>query len=344
MNRSLSLSFLAAFLALAAQQDSPLAQSVADAARAARERQKASTPKHMLTDDDLASRRASAQSDSVAGTEEQVRAQLEISYPPIPTPADLKGLIDQIAADSKTPAVQLAAKYKQSALYGYEAVDFPGRQEWEDQLETATEHFVGEAAAAVTAVQAILDQNREALARNDNEAIGRVRAQWIDAVVSYASWQLRTQQLVVEGRSRAKAYVADSAAALREYRRAHVTQAESTIGSTMLALQRAELDFRKGHDHYTCELADLPLEATKAEKSRDSQNDWTSRLAAAHSLGYELELQGCDADHFTALATPPAADGTQGHAFCSSETMAVRIADDGRTAGCLATGREWRNQ
>lgn len=341
MIRAFSLPLLAAFLALAAQQEtSPPEQSVAEAARAARERQKASTPKHMLTDDDLSARRAGA--DSTAGTEAQVQAQLEDSYPPIPTAAVLKSQIDQMTADSKTPAVQLVAKYKQTALYGYETVDFPGRQEWEDQLENATGRFIGEAAAVAAELQAILDQNREALARSDSETIQRVRAQWIDTVVPYASWQLRTQQLIVDGRSRAKAYVADSAAAWREYRRAHVAQAEPTIGSAMMVLQQAEMEFRKSHDHYACDLADFQLNTPNADKPQNLQMDWTSRLTAIHNLGYELLLQGCDADHFTALATPPAPDGTQGHAFCSSETLAVHIAEDGRTANCLTTGREWR--
>jgi len=342
MTRSFSLPFLAVLLVLTAQQEnSAPAQSVADAARAARERQKSSPPKHILTDDDLAARHASAESDSLAGTEARVRTQLENSYPPIPSAADLKSQIDQMTADSKTPAVQLTAKYKQAALYGYETVDFPGRQEWEDQLESATGRFLGEAATAATAVQAILDKNRDAFDKRDDQAVQKVRREWIDAVVPYASWQLRTQQLIVEGRSRAKAYVADSAAALREYRRAHVSQAESIVGSTMMALQTAEVEFRKSHDHYSCELAELQFNVASSDQRQNPQADWTSRLNAIHNLGYELQLQGCDADHFTALATPPAPDGTQGHAFCSSETVLAHIAEDGRTVNCSTTGREW---
>jgi len=342
MIRALSLPFLAVLLALAGRQEtSPPAQSVAEAARAARERQKSSAPKHTLTDDDLASRRSN--SDSSAGTEAQARAQLESSYSPNPTPADLKSQIDQMTADSKVPAVQLIARYKQTALYGYETVDFPGRQEWEDQLENASEHFIEEAATAAGGLQALLAQNGDALGRSDGETIRRVRAQWIDTVVPYASWQLRAQQLIVDGRSRAKAYLADSAAALREYRRAHVAQAESTVGPTMIELQEAEMAFRKSHDHYTCDLTELPLNAPSDDKLQTS-TDWPSRLNTVRGLGYEIVLQGCDADHFTALATPPAADGTQGHAFCSSESATVHIADDGRTANCIATGREWRAQ
>ena len=249
-----------------------------------------------------------------------------------------------MTADSKTPAVQLIAKYQQVALYGYETVDFPGRQEWEDQLETATEHFVAAAAIAATELQAILDQNREALISSDSGTIQSVRARCIDTVVPYATWQIRTQQLIVDGRARAKAYIADSAAALREYRRGHVAQAESTIGPTMLALQEAEIEFRKSHDHYTCDLAEFQLTTAGAEKPQNSQMEWTSKVEAARKLGYELALQGCDADHFTALATPPATDGTQGHAFCSSEMVAVHIAEDGRSTNCLTTGRDWRTK
>jgi hypothetical protein len=340
----LSLPFLAALLALTPLQEaSPPTQSVADAARAARERQKSSAPKHLLTDDDLASRRASGES-ALAGTETQAREQVEASIPPSPNAADLKKQIDQIDADGKVPAVALIARNKQTALYGNEDVDFPGRQEWEEQLESATTHFLDDAAAAVLQLQAIWDQNRDGLTRGDATTAQSVRRQWIDAVVPYASWQLRTQQLVVDGRSRAEGYKADSAAAWRDYRRTHAAQAESTLGATMAALQEAEAAFKKTNGRYTCDFSDFATNAASADKSQNSPEDWASRLEAVRRLGYTVLLQDCDADHYTALATPPAADGTQGRAFCTNESAAIRIGSDGKTDRCLSSGRDWHAQ
>lgn len=335
----------AALLALAAQQDAgPPAQSVAEAARAARERQKSSNPKHLLTDDDIASRHAGDDSAALTGNEAEVRAQLEDSVPRSLTVVELKTQLDAIIADANRPAVALIAKFKQTALYGYEDVDFPSRQEWEDQLDSATTRFLAQSAAAASQLQSLLDQNRDALSRQDGPTLQKLRAQWIDALVPYVSWQMRAQQLVVEGQARAKAYMADSAAAWRDYRRGHVKQAESTVATTLLALREQEIAFQKDHAHYTCEIADFTSSESTPTNPANPQTAWSTGMDALHKLGYSITLQGCDAEHFTVVAVPPATDGTQGHAFCTSETAGLRIAADGRPDNCLAAGREWHAQ
>jgi hypothetical protein len=343
MIQMFSLALVGAFLTLPAPQDAGApAQSVADAARAARERRNASNPKRVLTDDDLSLSRNAA--DPAAVNEEQVRATLEKSYPQNPTVADLKTQLDQIAGDSKNSPQELTAKFKQAALYGYESVDFPGRQEWEEQLESATTHFVGEAASASARLQTLLDENRNTFSRPDAAAaIQRMRAQWIDIVVPYASWQTRSQQLMAEGQSRARAYKADSSTALREYRRGRAAQAESAIGLTLISLRQEEEEFHRNRGRYTCDLSDFSFNTTNPNKLQNSKTGWDRKMDALRNLGYSLVLQGCDADHFTAIATPPAPDGGQGRAFCSSES-GIRIAADGSTDNCLTTGRDWRAQ
>ena len=344
MIRSLSLSFAAALLSLAAQQDAtPPAQSLADAARAARERQKSSTAKRVVTDDDIVPARSTANSTPASVDEAQIRSEMEKSYPQAPTAADLKNQIDLITGYSKYAPADLIAKFKQAAIYGYESVDFPGRQEWEDELESATTHFLNEAANAAPRLQSILDQNRDALARGDAETAQEVRTQWIDTLVPYASWQVRTQQLVVEGPSRAKAYLADSSKALRDYRRGRAAQAESTIGWTLISLRDEEEEFRKNHSRYTCDLNDFSFNMTNPNKPQNSKIGWDSKMDSVRNLGYNILMQGCDTDHFIALAAPPAPDGTQGRAFCSSEA-GIRVASDGSTENCLSNGRDWHGQ
>jgi len=344
MIRSLFLPLLAALLALAAQQDSgPPAQSVADAARAARERQKSSNSRRVLTDDDMASARKSSDSGASPTTEAQTRAQLEKTYPSIPTVEEMRNQIDAIAGYSKDPAADLIVKFKQAAIYGYETVDFPGRQEWEDQLESATTHFSEEAVNATQRLQALVEQNRDALSRQGPEVGQKVRAQWIEFLVPYTSWQIRTQQLIVEGQSRAKAYLADSAKALRDYRSNRAAQAESTVGWALISLREEEEEFHKNHGRYTCELSDFSFNIANPSKPQNSKIGWDSKMDSLRNLGYSIQMQGCDADHFAALAAPPAVDGTQGRAFCSTEA-GIRVATDGSTENCLSTGRDWHGQ
>jgi hypothetical protein len=317
---------------------------LADAARSARERQKSSNPKHVLTDDDIASGRAQQDSAAAAGNEAQARALMEKSYPANPTVADLKSQIDQMSIYSKYPAADLTAKFKLAALYGYEKVDFPGKQEWEAELETATNHFLNEASGAASRLQAILDQNQDALSRHDPESSRRVRALWMEAVVSYASWQMRLQQLITDGQSRAKAYVSSSSTAASDYRRGRAKQSESAVAWTMIRFREMEDEFKKHTGHYACNLADFNFNANNPNKPYNAQYFWENKLANIRSLGYDIVMQGCDATHFTALAVPPALDGNQGRAFCTNQSDGTRIADDGSSVHCLSNGAAWHGQ
>jgi len=333
-----------AFLSLPAQQEAnPSASSLADAARAARERQKNSNPKHVLTDDDIAPGRGAVDSSATPSNESQARALMEKSYSKNPTVAELKSQADLISNYSKYSSADFLGKMKQSALYGYEKVDFPGRKEWEEQLETAVNHFLDEAAKAPSRLQTILDQNQDALARRDPETMQKVRAQWIDTLVPSASWQMRIQELVSDGQSRAKGYLTNSSAALTDYRRGRAKQAETTIGWTLIALRDEEADFKKMRGRYTCDLADFNFNSTDPNKPLNYKVGWESKMAAVRSLGYNILMQGCSSEHFNALAVPPAPDGSQGRAFCSTES-GIRIGDDGNTSNCLSSGKDWHGQ
>lgn len=58
--------------------------SVADAARAKRERQKSTTPKHVITDDDIASKIGPADAADLGASEQEVRAEMEKNYSQTP--------------------------------------------------------------------------------------------------------------------------------------------------------------------------------------------------------------------------------------------------------------------
>jgi hypothetical protein len=68
-------------------------------------------------------------------------------------------------------------------LFQYKNVDFPGRKEWEEEMTTAVNHSLAESGLAAPRLQAILDENQEALSRGDPSASQRVRKQMIDALV-----------------------------------------------------------------------------------------------------------------------------------------------------------------
>jgi hypothetical protein len=331
MIASFSHFFVVVLLMMPGQQESgQLAPSVEDAARAARERQKSSHAKHVVSDDDLTSGRGRADS---AGNEAQVRSDMEKFYPANPTAADLKSQMDQLRIDAKYSIPEFLAKSKDVALHGYENVDFPGKKEWEEQLAIAVNHFVNDAAEAASRIEFILDQNQDVLSRRDAADALNVRAQWINAMVPHASWQARMQQLIDDGQVRAKGYLSDSAVGLGDYRSAHTKQTEAIVGWTLYSLQQAELDFKAKHGHYTCELA-----------SFNSDVNWRSNAESVAYWGYRILMKSCDDEHYTAMAVPPTADGSQGRTFCTSESGGVHIADGKDSANCLSSPLEWQKQ
>jgi len=157
-----SFNFLVVVLLLisAKQVFTQSAPSVADAARASREHQKSAKPKHVLTNDDFGQSDGTEDSEDVATSAAQLRIQMEKSYPVNPTAADLKSEMDRLGIYAKIPEGELLGKFKREALYGYEDVNFPGKEEWEQQLTTAVAHFIAEGTAAASRIGAILEQSQ----------------------------------------------------------------------------------------------------------------------------------------------------------------------------------------
>jgi hypothetical protein len=85
---SLLLVVAAVLMSITQQEASPPAPSVAEAARAARERQKSTNAKHVLTDEDLGGTREIGGSGSPA-SEAEARSQLE-EIPPFPQSPQLR--------------------------------------------------------------------------------------------------------------------------------------------------------------------------------------------------------------------------------------------------------------
>jgi hypothetical protein len=333
-----SFHFLVAVLLLtSAQQDSTQSSpSVADAARASRERQKTSKPRHVLTVDDISQGIGAQDSGAAAVDAAQLRIQMEKQYPN-PTAADLKFQMETLGMYPKYPDGELLRKFKNEALYGYEDVNFPGKKNWEEQLTTVVAHLIAEATKTASQIETILEQNQGVLSSQDVAGVQKVREQWIGAVVPYGIWQAQLRQLIEDGKMRVRAYVDNGEVALHDYRHARVNQIESNIGWIMTALRNEELEFKKNHGRYTCDLAQFP---NKQENSKT----WDSYMDTLRLWAYRMSVEGCDTDHYAAFAVPSASDGTEGRAFCSSESSGVRIAEGGKSANCLSKGSDWHRE
>lgn len=197
-----------AFLMFSQQQEAaPPAPTLAEAARAARERPKSSKPKRIVTDDDVSHNGSDAGFAAAGISESQVRARLQgdATIPRVPTAADLISRINDFSLANGISAATESANYKQKALSGHQNAPFPGQKEWEEQMDTAVKHFVEEAGNAATRLHAILEENKDAFARGDPATPEKVRRQWIEALVPFTTWQLRLHQLMLDGDARAKA-------------------------------------------------------------------------------------------------------------------------------------------
>jgi len=343
---SLLLVVAAVLMSIAQQEASPPAPSVAEVARAARERQKSTNAKHVLTDEDLGGTRETGDSGS-PGSEAEARSQLERdpTVPAKPTVADLKQRIHDFSVASSRD--QPTRDFRHGGLYEsfeYKNVDFPGKKEWEEEMETALTHLHEESGLAAPRLQAILDQNQEALSRSDPSASQRVRRQMIDALVPNIRWQIRFSQLWQEGQERAKAYLSNSAAALNDYRQSQGKRAGTIIGYTLIALNDKEEQFKRAHGRYTCDLSEFNFIIFNQSQLKSPDVGWQTKIGRVHELGYQITMQGCDATHYTAMAAPPAPDGSQGRAFCAGESRGIRIAEDGRSVNCLSKGSDWHGE
>jgi hypothetical protein len=194
---------LSAVFAFPSQQEPTQATpTVADAARAARERQKSSSAKRVVTDDDVLH---SGGFDNSQISEDRVRAELEKGMPANPTLPMLQLAISQIGDVVKNPADQIAARYKSIPLGSNPNISFPGKKEWDAEMDDAVFRMVEEAGKTTVQLQALLTKSKEAFSGQDPEALRKLRTQWIEAEVPYVTWQKRAFQLSLEGEARAKA-------------------------------------------------------------------------------------------------------------------------------------------
>lgn len=312
--------------------------SVTDAARAKRERQKSTTPKHVLTDDDIAPKIVPAAAADLGPSEQEARAEMEKNYSQPLTRADMMRQIKGMQAVAAIGDAGMLTSFKRSALAGYEGVEFPGKKEWEQSLSVAASRMVEEAGKGVTRLQAIVDQNQNALAGHDQAASAQMRETWIAAVLPYATWQQRARNLDEDGKARAKAYATGNPTGVAQYHHEAVRRNEIAVAGVLSSLHIPEDQLKNTWGHYACDAAQWPRDP----QFPDSPNPiWAIYMRTVSGAGYRLEMQGCDAGHYTAVAVPLASDGSQGRAFCTDEKGIVRVAADGDPATCLSRGSDW---
>ncbi|MGA2419752.1 MAG: hypothetical protein ABSG69_06670 [Candidatus Acidiferrum sp.] len=240
------------FLAAAQPQETtPTATtpSVADAARASRERQKSITPKRTMTDDDIAAKSGAGDLPKMGASQRQVRAEMEKHYSPNLTKADLTRQIAQIKSIFARGDADMLVAFKRSALAGYEGVEFPGKKHWEEEISVAVTRMVGESDKAAIRLQAIVDDNQDVLAGSDPAASARLREVWIDALLPYATWQQRMRDLVADGTARAKAYATGSPVGAAQYQHEAVIRNELAVGGMLSSMHIVEDELRivQGH-------------------------------------------------------------------------------------------------
>ncbi len=109
------------------------------------------------------------------------------------------------------------------------------------------------------------------------------------------------------------------------------------VGRAVKMVGMAENVYLKKHPNlgFTCNLADL----VNIGKGFDNGQTYTyldSEFATGTYNGYRFKLAGCDTSQFQVIAEPLSG---LGKAYCSDATNTLRVADDGRGATCLASGR-----
>jgi hypothetical protein len=330
------------FLAAGAQPQEttppPAPPSGADAARAARERRESTTPKRIMTDDDIAAKRGAADLANMGASEQELRAEMEKHYPPSLAKAELTQQIAQIKSIAARGDADKLAALNSSALAGYENVEFPGKKHWEEDVSVAVTRMVEEADMAATRLQAIVDDNQNVLAGRDLAASARLREMWIDALLPFATSQQRIRDLAADGTARAKAYATGTPAGAAEYRQEAARRNELAVGGMLSSMHITEDELRNVQGHYACEAAQWPRDPRHPEIPNAM---WTIYMNTASGAGYQLDIQGCEARHYSAVAVPPLSDGSQGRAFCTNESGVVRVAPDGNPATCISRGSEW---
>ena len=322
-------------LAAGAQETTPAATppSVADAARAARERRESMTPKRIMTNDDIAAKRGAGDLANRGASEQEVRAEMGKNYPPsFFTMANVTRQITQLQSVAATGDANFLRLSKEAALAGYESVEFPGKKGWEENISVAGSHMVDEAGKGATRLQAIVDANQNALAGRDPSALARMREMWIDALLPYAMWQHRTGDLEEDGKARARTYATGNPIGIAEYHHEAVRRNEIAVAGVLSSLHIPEDQLKRVWGHYACDATQWPRDPLYPELPNQI---WANYMETVSGAGYRLDMQGCDAGHYTAVAIPPVIDGSQGRAFCMDESGVVRVAADGNPATCI---------
>jgi len=323
-----------------AQQSAPSgeAPSVTDAARAERERQKSVKPKHVITDDDTGPQIGSADAANLGASEQDVRAEMEKNYSSPLTKGDMTMQITQMQGVVSRGDAGMLTSFKESALAGYERVEFPGKKEWEQSLSVVASRMVEEADKGVPRLQAIVDANQNAIVGRDSTALARMRETWINVLLPYATWQQRARNLEEDGKARVKAYATGNPTGLAQHHQDAVRRNEIAVAVVLSELHIPEDQIKRVWGHYACDATQWPRDP----QFPDLPNQvWAMYLRTVSGAGYRLEMKGCDSGRYTAVAVPPASDGSEGHAFCTDETGIVRAAADGDPATCLSRGRDW---
>jgi len=326
-----------------AQESTPPAgtPSVADAARAAREGQKTMPPKYVITNDDIEAKREAAGLADTGASEQEVRAEMEKNYPPSLAKADLVMEITRMQYVAARGNADMLVRVKESALAGYESVEFPGKKHWEEDVSVSATRMVEEANKGATRLQAIIDDNQNILAGHDPAASARLREMWIDALLPYATWQQRMRDQAHDGHARANAYATGNPVGAAQYRHEAVRRNEIAVAGVLSELHIPEDQLKNTWGHYACDATQWPRDP----QTPDIPNQiWAIYMRTVSGAGYRLVMQGCNAGHYTAVVIPPVSDGSQGRAFCTDETGVVRVATDGNPATCISRGSDWRGR
>jgi hypothetical protein len=330
----------AAFLAEAAhaQENQSTPQTVAEAARAARERQNSMQPKAVITGDGTALDAAARNSQDIGALETEVRKEMQSSYPQKPTATLFQSNIQEMTQMANYPGNGLRARFKYIALVTHETVEFPGKQEWERDIAAAVGNLIVASAQGAVSLQKILDQNRDAMATGDASTVARIRELWIEARVPSESWLKRVWALTGDGQARAIAFATGNPAGMHEYRSGNANRTELWVGSRMATVRKQEAAYKRAHGRYSCVAGDF------ANNPNAPNWEWNSDIESMGQWGFRIDYQSCDTSHFTAVAVPSALDGSEGRAFCTNESGGVRMASDGSATECIARGRVWNSQ
>jgi hypothetical protein len=164
----------------------------------------------------------------------------------------------------------------------------------------------------------------------------------MDVLIPGTGLVLRLQELMDQGKNRAKAYVNGDPVAANNFKQGQALQAESYVGYSMITLRDLEVEYKSRNGAYTCELSMFGYSANDPRNVAYRRVEWNTRLNTISSYGYRLQLQNCSAHHFEAFAKPSVADGSQGRAFCADESHGIYRVDDGRTSNCFLRGKLWQ--